>query len=67
MKIHYDKDVDAVYIELSDDSATGCVETADGINIDTNQDDRIIGIEILNASKKFDLKTIYSYELDLPA
>ena len=32
---------------------------------DTTSDNKIVGIEILNASKKLNIKTIFSYELEL--
>jgi len=40
-------------------------EIAESVNLDTTSHDRIAGIEILNASKKIDLKTILSYTLEL--
>jgi len=33
------------------------IEIAEGVNLDTTSEDKIVGIEILNASKKIDLKT----------
>jgi len=65
MKVHYDKEVDALYIELSSQKPDGVVEIAEGVNIDTTTDGKLSGIEIMNASKKFDLNTILSYTLDL--
>lgn len=37
---------------------------SDGVNLDITSGDKIVGIEILNASKKIDLKTILSYTLE---
>jgi uncharacterized protein YuzE len=65
MKVYYDNEVDALYLKLSDETPDGVVEIVNGINLDTTGDDRIVGIEILNASKKLDLKTILSYSLEL--
>lgn len=65
MKVHYDKEVDALYIELSNQKPDGVVEIAEGVNIDTTTDGKLSGIEIINASKKFDLNTILSYTLEL--
>ena len=65
MKVHYDKEVDALYIELSDQKPDGVVEIAEGVNIDTTTDGKLSGIEIIKASKKFDLSTILSYTLEL--
>ena len=65
MKVYYDKEVDALYIKLGNKRPDGVIEISEGINIDTTSDDRIVGIEILDASKKIDIKTIMSYTLEL--
>ncbi|RZD18211.1 MAG: DUF2283 domain-containing protein [Candidatus Acididesulfobacter diazotrophicus] len=62
MKIYYDKDVDAAYLRLSDDIPTGVIEVKEGLNIDTTDKNEIVGIEILDASKKFSLKSLFSCE-----
>ncbi|NUO08887.1 MAG: DUF2283 domain-containing protein [Candidatus Brocadia sp.] len=40
------------------------MELSEGVNLDTTSEDKIVGIEILNASKKIDLKTVLSYTLE---
>jgi uncharacterized protein YuzE len=65
MKIYYDKKVDALYIKLGTKSPDGVVELSEGINLDTTTKGKIIGIEILNASKRIDITTILSYQLEL--
>lgn len=64
MKVYYDDKVDALYLKLGDEIPEGVVEISEGVNIDTTAEDKIVGIEILNASKKIDLKTILSYILE---
>jgi uncharacterized protein YuzE len=65
MRVHYDNEVDAIYITLGNQKPDGVVEIDEGVNVDTTSEDKIVGIEILNASKRMDIKTILSYELDL--
>jgi uncharacterized protein YuzE len=65
MRVHYDNEVDALYLRLGDETPEGAIEIAEGVNLDTTSHDRIAGIEILNASKKIDLKTILSYTVEL--
>ena len=65
MRVHYDDEVDAIYIKLGNQKPEGVIEISEGVNIDTTTDDKIVGIEILNASKKMNIKTILSYELEL--
>jgi len=65
MKVYYDKEVDALYLKLSDQSPDGVIEIEEGINIDTTGDGKLTGIEILKASQKMDINTILSYTLEL--
>jgi uncharacterized protein YuzE len=65
MIVHYDEEVDAVYIQLSDEKPDGVIEVSDGIGADTTSAGKLSGLEILNASKKFDINTILSYSLDV--
>lgn len=65
MKVYYDAEVDALYLKLGDDPPEGVIEISEGVNLDTTSRDKIAGIEILNASKKLDLKTILTYTLEL--
>ena len=64
MKVSYDKKVDALYLKLGAKSPDGVVEISEGVNLDTTSDGKIVGIEILNASKKMDINTILSYQLE---
>ena len=63
MKIEYDSEADALYIELSSEKPDGVVEIKEGVNIDVNKDGRIIGLEFLDASKKLPLESFYSYQI----
>lgn len=65
MKVFYDNEVDALYLKLGDETPEGVIEIAEGVNLDTASNNRIVGIEILDASKKIELKTILSYTLEL--
>ena len=54
MKVTYDKSVDALYIRFSYGSARIVHPTGDEtIAIDFDAEDRIVGIEILDASLRF--------------
>jgi len=65
MRVHYDNQVDAIYIKLGNQKPDGVIEISEGVNLDTTSDDKIVGIEILDASKKMNIRTILSYELEL--
>jgi uncharacterized protein YuzE len=65
MKVHYDEEVDALYLGLGDQKPDGVIEIAEGINVDTTTDGKLTGIEILKASEKINIDTILSYTLEL--
>ena len=64
MKVYYDKEIDALYIKLGVKLPDGVVEISEGVNLDTTAEGKLVGIEILNASKKMNIKTILSYTLE---
>ena len=63
MKVRYDKEVDAAYIQMSTKKPDGAVEIAEGVILHTTAKDEIVAIEILDAAKKFPIKTLYKLEL----
>ena len=65
MKIHYDEEVDALYLNFGAQEPDGVIEITEGVNIDTTIDGKLTGIEIIKASKKINIDTILSYTLEL--
>ena len=65
MRVHYDDAIDALYIRLGNQKPNGVVEISEGVNLDTTAENKIVGIEILHASKKMNIKTLLSYELEI--
>ncbi len=62
MKLEYDKDVDAAYLYLKTPIRKGEVKKTKGMSktifLDYDKGGRIIGVEILNASKVLPLKEL---------
>jgi uncharacterized protein YuzE len=65
MKVYYDDEVDALYLKLGNKRPEGVIEISEGVNLDTTSEGKIVGIEILNASKKMNINTILSYTLEM--
>jgi len=65
MKVYYDDEVDALYLQFEDIKPDGVIEIAEGINLDTTAENKMVGIEILDASKKININTILSYSLSM--
>jgi len=63
MKIRYDKETDAAFIQMSSKKPDGAVELAEGVILHTTSKNEIVAIEILDAAKKFPIRTLYKLEL----
>ncbi|MBW2635847.1 MAG: DUF2283 domain-containing protein [Deltaproteobacteria bacterium] len=64
MKIEYDKEVDALYIKITDEKPDGVIEVEEGINIDVTANGNIVGIELIEAKKRISFKSFLTYEID---
>jgi uncharacterized protein YuzE len=54
MHVRVDREAGAVYLNLTDRAITESEEVADGIVVDYDAQGRIVGVEILDASKRTD-------------
>lgn len=53
MRFHYDKKQDAIYIKFNENRYQESEEVQDGIIFDYDGKKKIIGIEVLDASRRF--------------
>lgn len=58
MKIEYDQQADALYIGLKEDFAEQNIDIEEGVTVDLDKNGHLLGIEVLDASKKFDIKDL---------
>ncbi len=58
MRIEYDKEVDAAYIYLVEDIGDGSVKKNDNIILDLDKDGKLLGIEVLHASRTLNKKSL---------
>jgi len=63
MVIKYDKESDVIYIQFSENKVVESEEDKPGIILDYGENGDIVGIEILNASKKTKQPNGISYEV----
>jgi uncharacterized protein YuzE len=54
VEIKYDKEVDALYIRFLKEKVYDSEEIAPGIVADYTRDNKIVGVEVLNASKQLE-------------
>ena len=60
MKIEYDREVDALYIRLQDKYVARTIEIEEGLNIDVDENGRLIGLEVLDATERYALTDIFN-------
>lgn len=52
MRLHVDKEADALYLRLDDSKIIESQEVSPGVVLDFNEHNQVVGIEFLNLSKR---------------
>jgi uncharacterized protein YuzE len=65
MKLHYYPETDSLYIEFKPEPGTETREITDGLNVDLNANDEVVGLDIDQASTKLDLTTLETQGLPM--
>lgn len=52
MKLHVDKEADALYLRLDDSTIVESEEVSPGVVLDYNESNEVVGVELLNLSKR---------------
>ena len=63
MKLHYDRETDSLYIDLTEKPSSDSREVALGVVLDFDHEGLIVGIDIDNASNVVDLPRLEADEL----
>ena len=66
MKIEFDQEADALYIQFQSGKVKKSVKVQEGIVVDIGKDGRIFGIEILDASHRISMSQIAHVDLTFP-
>jgi uncharacterized protein YuzE len=66
MKLHYYPETDSLYIELRPEAGVEAREVVPGIVADLDAKGRLVGLDIDNASKNLDLKSLETEGLPTP-
>jgi uncharacterized protein YuzE len=64
LKIEYDREADALYIQLREVYVEDNIDVEEGISLDLDENRHIVGIEILDASKKLSLKDLVNITIE---
>jgi len=68
VKIEYDPEADALYIQIREAHPDDNIDIEEGVTVDVDEDGHIVGVEILDASKRLspsDLTNITIQKLPL--
>ena len=60
MKIEYDREVDALYVRLYEKYVARTIEIEEGMNIDLDENGKLIGLEVLDATERYSLTDIFN-------
>lgn len=60
MRIEYDREIDALYIRLQQKYVARTVEIEEGLNLDLDENGKLIGLEILDATDRYPLADIFN-------
>jgi uncharacterized protein YuzE len=66
MKVRYDKKADAAFIRFSSNRPIGGVEVKEGVILHVTDKDKIVALEILDASRRVPLKNLFKLEVLRP-
>ena len=63
MKLHYYPETDSLYIELSSAPGREAREIVEGLVVDLDAEDNVVGFDIDHASRKLDLSKVETIAL----
>jgi uncharacterized protein YuzE len=58
MKLHFDKDADALYLKFDESAIVESEEVRPGVVLDFNSSDQVVGIELLGIGKRISLDAL---------
>ena len=60
MRIEYDREVDALYLRLQEKYVARTIEIEEGLNLDLDDNGKLIGLEVLDATERYSLADIFN-------
>ena len=64
MKIEYDPEADALYIQIREAHPSDNIDIEDGVIVDIDADGHIVGLEVLDASKRLSPSDLASITIE---
>ncbi|MCD6472410.1 DUF2283 domain-containing protein [Candidatus Aerophobetes bacterium] len=64
MRIEFDQEADALYVQIHETYVAHVKEIEEGVIIDFDEDRKIIGMEILDVTRRFPLKDLTNLNIE---
>ncbi len=64
MKIEYDREADALYVRFREEHPEDNLDIEEGVTIDVDKEGHIIGIEILDASRRIGVESLVNVSFE---
>ena len=64
MKIEYDPEADALYIQIREAHPSDNIDIEEGVTVDVDERGHIVGVEILDASKRLSPSDLASITIE---
>ena len=64
MRIEYDQDADTLYIHFKDVRTEDNRDIEEGVTIDLDADGHLVGLEILDAAKRFGIDSVSKVRIE---
>ncbi len=64
MKIEYDRESDALYIQFRQVKSENNLDVEDGVTLDLDKEGHIVGIEILDATDRFGIEALVNVSIE---
>ena len=65
MKVHFDENADALYIRLDESRIVDSQEVKPGIVLDFNENDQVVGIEILRVRTHVPMESLKQMQFEV--
>ena len=64
MRIEYDAEVDALYVQFKDVRPDDNVDVEEGVTVDLDDEGHIVGLEILDAAERLGLESLMNISIE---
>ena len=64
MRIEYDDEADALYVQFTEVRPDDNVDLEEGVTIDVDEEGRLVGLEILDATDRIGLESLLNISIE---